>query len=269
VPYFNASDNLNFVEGAIRVPSVALINWDDYYIHSSDDDLWQLDQTQLQRNAFIIAGMAYYFGKAEKEQTNLLLTETYAQGNKRLSNDLRVAFEQIYSDKEEGWKNASIIIEQAILRELSALQSIHVFSGNDAAATRAIAEMVARMKLRQGNLIGEISDAYKRAYRVTKIPAVNLSASEMAAGKKIPINHTVLDTYFEKRVQNVPGTTLHPTMRAELLNFVNGKRTYYDIYKALKAESLAAGSWYYGTVKLEDVVKILDANVEAGAMTLK
>ena len=38
VPFFNASDNLNFVEGAIGVPSVALINWDDYYIHSSDDD---------------------------------------------------------------------------------------------------------------------------------------------------------------------------------------------------------------------------------------
>ncbi len=39
VPFFNASDNLNFVEGAIGVPAIGLINWDDYYIHSSDDDL--------------------------------------------------------------------------------------------------------------------------------------------------------------------------------------------------------------------------------------
>ena len=102
VPFFDASDNLNFVEGAIGVPSVALINWDDYYIHSSDDDLWQIDQTQLERNAFIIASMAYYFGKAESDQTNLLLAETYAQGSKRLANDLQAAFNQLQTDKERG-----------------------------------------------------------------------------------------------------------------------------------------------------------------------
>ena len=57
-------------------------------------------------------------------------------------------------------------------------------------------------------------------------------------------------------------------MRMEVFNFVDGKRSYYDIYKAVLAESLYAGRWYYGTVTLDDVVKILDANVESGALTL-
>lgn len=70
-------------------------------------------------------------------------------------------------------------------------------------------------------------------------------------------------------MRNAEGTTLHPTMRTELLNFVDGKRSYLDIYKALQAEALAAGSWYYGVVKLQDVIKVLDANIEAGAMRLK
>jgi hypothetical protein len=54
-----------------------------------------------------------------------------------------------------------------------------------------------------------------------------------------------------------------------VMNFVDGKRSYYDIYKAVKAESMAAGKFFYGTVTLEDVVKVLDANVESGALTLK
>jgi hypothetical protein len=83
------------------------------------------------------------------------------------------------------------------------------------------------------------------------------------------VNHTVLDTYFEKRVGYLPDITLHPTMRTELFNFVDGKRSYFDIYKALKAEALAAGAWYYGNVTLEDVTRILDANVKKGAMLLK
>jgi hypothetical protein len=271
VPFFDASDNLNFVEGAIGVPSVALINWDDYYIHSSDDDLWQIDATQLQRNAFIIASMAYYFGKAEKDQTNLLLAETYAQGNKRLANDLQAGFNQIQTNtnKEEGWKNANILIEQGILRELRALNSISKIAGNDAASIKSIASVAAQMKLKQSTLVSELTDQYKRLNSVDKVPVIKLTAQELAASKKVPSNHSVLDTYFGKRSGYISGVTLHPTMRFELFNFVDGKRSYYDIYKALKAESLAAGSWYYGTVTLDDVVKLLDNNVEKGALLLK
>jgi hypothetical protein len=58
-------------------------------------------------------------------------------------------------------------------------------------------------------------------------------------------------------------------MRSEVWNFVDGKRSYYDIYKAVAAEAMAAGRWYYGTVTLKDVVGILDAGVQAKALVLK
>ncbi len=271
VPFFDASDNLNFVEGAIGVPSIALINWDDYYIHSSEDDLWQIDQTQLERNAFIIASMAYYFGKAEKDQVNLLLAETYSQGSKRLANDLQAGFNQIQSntDKEESWKNASILIEQGILRELRALNSVSRIAGNDQPSNKSIAVVAAQMKSKQTVLMNELADYYKRLKGVDKIPATKLNTQELAAGKKVPANHNVLDTYFGKRSGYVAGVNLHPTMRFELFNFVDGKRSYYDIYKALKAEALAAGAWYYGIVTLDDVTRLLDANVEKGALVVR
>ena len=50
---------------------------------------------------------------------------------------------------------------------------------------------------------------------------------------------------------------------------MDGKRSYYDIYKAVYAEAAAAGSWYYGVVTLADVVGLLDAAVEAKALTLR
>jgi hypothetical protein len=271
VPFFDASDNLNFVEGAIGVPSIALINWDDYFIHSSEDDLWQIDQTQLERNAFIIASMAYYFGKAENDQTNLLLAETYAQGNKRLANDLQSAFNQLQtlSDKEDGWKNANMLIEQGILREVRALNSIKKIAGNDAASARAITASVNQMKSKQTTLTNEISEAYKRINNIEKTPVIKQNEMELAASKKVPANNASLDAYFEKRSGYIAGTTLHPTMRTELFNFVDGKRNYFEIYKALKAEAMAAGAWYYGVVKLQDVVKVLDANVENGTLVVK
>ena len=58
-------------------------------------------------------------------------------------------------------------------------------------------------------------------------------------------------------------------MASETLNFVDGKRSFYDIYKAVRAEQLAAGKFFYGTVNFEDVAKILDANVKSGALKLR
>ena len=76
-----------------------------------------------------------------------------------------------------------------------------------------------------------------------------------------------MDEYFKKRT-NVP-TGMHSLMRGETMSFVDGTRSYFDIYKAVKAEALAAGKFYYGTVTFEDVVKVLDANVKSGALKLK
>jgi hypothetical protein len=215
--------------------------------------------------------MAYYFGKAEKDQTNLLLAETYTQGSKRLVNDLQAGFNQIQTnpDKEEGWKNANILIEQGILRELRALNSISKIAGNDQASIKSIATVTTQMKSKQTVLLNELADYYKRLGSLEKIPVIKLNAQELAVSKKVPVNHAVLDTYFGKRSGSLDGVKLHPTMCFELFNFVDGKRSYYDIYKALKAEALAAGAWYYGVVTLEDVTKLLDANVEKGALVVK
>lgn len=270
VPFFNASDNMNFIEGVIGVPAVGLINWDDYYIHSSDDDLWQIDATQLQRNAFIIASMAYYLGKAEDDQTNLLLSETYTQGSKRLANDLQAAFHQIESLENQtlAYKNASIILEQAALRETRALMSVADVVGKNDNSSKKIAAMVERLKANKKVLMDDVDAYYMFKNNTSKTPKIELSAQELSASKKIPKNNPDLDAYFGNRRGGAPGVSIHSTMRMEVFNFVDGKRSYYDIYKAVLAEILAAGNWYYGTITLDEVEKLLDANVASGALSL-
>ena len=92
---------------------------------------------------------------------------------------------------------------------------------------------------------------------------------EAAADKKVPANIIDVDAYFKKRSEVDFSVRSGGTCSDETYNFVDGKRSYYDIYKAVRAESLAHGEWYYGPVSLEDVVGLLDATVEAGAITLK
>jgi hypothetical protein len=263
VPYFGSSDNLVFVEGIIGVPSVALINWDDEYIHSSDDDLMQIDQTQLQRNNFIVGAMALYLAYAEAEDIPVLAAETYGQGGRRLANDLQVAMQILNAG--DNWADAHLLIEQGSIRERRALNSMRVIAGSDRTANQTIDTFLKLTDERERRLYDEIHAFYQTRYG--KKAALNLSVAEMEASKKIPANIASTDEYFTKRT-NVP-TAMHSLMRGETMSFVDGRRSYYDIYKAVKAEALAAGKFFYGTVTLEDVVKTLDANVKSGALTLK
>lgn len=271
VPYFGSSDHMCFVEGAIGVPAVGMINWDDDYIHSSDDDLWQIDATQLKRNNFIIGGMAYFLAFAEANHIPTIVGETYAQGLKRLAQDMKVAMQMIQEGKGKGdgmWKEATMMIEQGILRELRAVGSARAFARGDRTAGQTIEECSDRVKRKESELMADLRLYYKRV-NGSDPKSVKLTAEEQDAVKKVPANVASLSEYFGKRNAGAPSTKLHGLMRAEVFNYVDGKRSYYDIYKGVFAQANAAGSWYYGTVSLGDVVKTLDAAVKAGAMTVR
>ncbi len=269
VPWFGSSDHMTFLDGPINTPAVALINWDDDYIHSSDDDLFQIDQTQLRRNNFLIGSITYFLSRATERDVPTLAGETYAQGARRLANDLRVAMEILNSSGASGekWKEANYLIEQGILRELRALNTIRVFGGTNSKAIATVNELAKNTQRREAELKSDLETYFVQLHG-TRASAPKLSAEESAAMKKIPANVSIKD-YFANRNNVHVQTGLHGLMRDEVFNFVDGQRSYYDIYKAVYAEAADAGSWYYGTVSLKDVVALLDAAVEARALTLK
>ncbi|MGH7598316.1 MAG: M28 family peptidase [bacterium] len=276
VPYFNSSDHRCFVEGAIGVPAIALINWPDDFIHSSDDDLDNIDPTQLRRNNFLIAGLAYFLAFAEDDEVPLLADETYTQGLKRLANDQQVAV-RILRDSthvpEGSWKDASLLVEQGIQRELRALNSVHIFAGSPAngvnsRANAVIQNLAAQMSKKEKEMMADLQMCYQQLHSSAPRP-IKLTAEELAASKKIPANAATLEEYFANRAKARFEGNLHGLMREEVYNFVDGKRSYYDIYKAARAEALAGGAWYYGTVNLKDAVGLLEAAVTAKALVVR
>ncbi len=91
VPYFDSTDHLVFNDPWVRVPGTSLTNWPDEYIHSSSDDLWQVDPTQLKRNAFIVAATAWWLANADAKDVPFLAGFVAARGTERLARDLATA----------------------------------------------------------------------------------------------------------------------------------------------------------------------------------
>jgi hypothetical protein len=216
--------------------------------------------------------MAYFLAFATEEDVPTIAGETYAQGNDRLANDLKVAMRLLKegaANPADGWKRAGYMIEQGVLRETRALESARVFAGANQKAADTISQLTRRMQARAGELTSELETFYRQLHGAAPRP-VALTSEEQAAQRKVPANVASLADYFDKRNDARPrGLQLHGLMRDEVFNFVDGRRSYFDIYKAVYAESQAAGTWYYGNVTLADVVKLLDAAVESKALTLK
>lgn len=269
VPYFNSSDHMVFVEGAVGVPAVATINWDDLYIHSSDDDLYQIDQTQLLRNQFLMAGTGFVLAYADRSDLPLFLSEIYAQGMRRIGTDMEAAVRILNQPDtgSDGWSDAGLLIEQGIMREERALRSTKFLAGGDGDGNPQIRGYIDRLKAHETALRSDIASIYLSLHGSDGAPPPpdSLVRSSMT---KIPANVSPLETYFKNRSNASYRGHLHGLMRDEVYNFVDGRRNYFEIFKAVRAEQLVGGSWYYGTVNLKDVAGQLDAAVEAGALKL-
>jgi len=88
-----------------------------------------------------------------------------------------------------------------------------------------------------------------------------LSAREKALAAQTPKNLGTLGEYLRHRGEIEGPKGLHPLMRYEALNYVDGRCSILDIYHAVRAENLSAGEWYYGTVTLdlvEDLFKLAE-----------
>jgi hypothetical protein len=58
-------------------------------------------------------------------------------------------------------------------------------------------------------------------------------------------------------------------MARECFGFVDGRRTFLDIYRAVHAEALSVGEFYYGKVSLEAVKGLLEDALSKGVLKLK
>jgi hypothetical protein len=267
VPYFSNTDHMVFVDSIIGIPAVTFTNWPDDYIHSSDDDLWNVDSTQLQRNAFIVAASAWYFATLPPSGAPSLAAQVHAGAARRLGEALGRAAELLSlaagPNRAAAYLDGVNLLEHALLRERAALDSVRVF------------DPAIRLDALQRSLTANaesMKTAFAANYRAltgaAALPEPKLSAEEQEMVKKVPqVAASVADYIAKRRGERDSG--LHNLMAFETMNFVDGRRSYLDIYRAVRAEAQAVGPWYYGTVEPKAVAGALDAAVSQGVLKLK
>src|SRR6185436_666398 len=89
--FHESTDHMTFTEAPIGIPGITFTNMPDRYIHSSDDDLWAIDATQLGRCAASAALIGYTVAAADEHGLPRLAAEVVGRGEERLGRNVRLA----------------------------------------------------------------------------------------------------------------------------------------------------------------------------------
>ena len=298
VPYFDSTDHMVFNDPWVGVPGTTLTNWPDEYIHSSGDDLWQIDATQLKRNAYVVAATAWWLASAGPEDTGALAAFVGARAAGRLARDFSTAHVWIgrgTGDDASRRRAAADLLAVSLETELAALESVRQVAapadpaalteqaemlrgiagafaarlgqppaGADPAMTRLAAKTPRRAVaslsewLALEHSVGERRAAAGRAKREAEEAETAKSAGRKPARKPTTVGAADADEEGDKAIS--------PLMGAAVFGFVDGKRNAAEISRRVCAEALSAGWWYYGETTPERVEKFLQAQVKNGLL---
>ncbi|MEO5937120.1 MAG: M28 family peptidase, partial [Terriglobales bacterium] len=252
IPHMNNTDHMVFADRYIGTThgGITFTNWPDDYIHSSDDDMWQMDRTTFKRNAVAVTAMAWYMANVGAKDAETILKVLVPSGAARVYRDVRNAALSLEVPLNQC--PVKQVGNVAVARETGAIESLRTIGVDNGA-------------------IGKAKQEFITSVGVWGTPAsmpCATQAMQPAMAAEVPVRASIKD-YRDKisAVKAVPG--IHPVMRYEAFNLADGKRTVWDVYATLRAETLATGEWYYGKVTPEIVDTLFKNAAAAGILTLQ
>ncbi len=292
VPYFDSTDHLVFNDPWVRVPGTSLTNWPDEYIHSSVDDLWQVDPTQLKRNAFVVAATTWWLANADADDVPFLASYVAARGAERLARDLATAQAWIRDgpgSDDDRRRAAADLLAVGQLVEAAAVDSARAIgpspdatvAGSVAAVRSAAAALAGRLPARPP---AEDPALTRLAAKTPRFAVTTLDAwmalEEKVKDKRSADKSVARDAKEREAVQGAkkptktgakpPGqaepepVTLSPLMGTAAMAWVDGKTNAAEIARRVCAEALSAGWWYYGETTPALVEQFLETQVKDG-----
>ncbi len=265
--FHNNTDHMTFTEAPIGIPGITFTNMPDRYIHSSDDDLWNIDATQLGRSAAAVALIGYTMACADEHSLPRLLSEVVGRGEERLARNVRLALSALALSTGEPAVHFEGVdqIRYATERERFALRSLR-----DAGASQGrLDELFADLARRESQALAEVEAARRHAGGTETPPARESSAAEARLAKLRPALVGGPKEFLKGREEIDEPSGLHSLMAFEVLNLVDGKRTGLDIARFVAAEAREAGRHYFGTVTSENVLAYLENAAKAGMIRLE
>jgi Peptidase family M28 len=253
--YQGDSDHESFLNAPIGIPAITLTNSPDRYIHSNLDDLWQIDRTQLGRNAVAAGLMAYTMASVGSGGFPLVAAEVVGRGQQRLGLNLKIALQLLagVADSAGGYDEAVNQVRYAVERERRAIRSLGEI---DPAAPGRAAALLLDLDRREAEALRELSqaDPAKGGGRRSSRPPSPAEAT--LAGLRPAVAGTPLEFLLKHNDIEEPAG-MNGYLAREILAAIDGKRTGLDLYRLALAEVREAGTYYYGPVSPETVLELL------------
>jgi hypothetical protein len=271
VPYYDSTDHHAFTPARIGVPGTSLTNWPDEYIHATSDDLENVDATQLERNAVVVAAVALYFAGVGDEGAPALAAYVASRGAARIAADLATAIAHVAQTpppgREAAYAAARNLVAQSHRKEAGALSSVRRLAPSGRAADY-VRDALARLDAARARDLEALDAAYRA---ITGRPPTEaaLSTEERSLAGRVYAPVPDLGAWQDGMEKVKPVDGLHAMMRFEVYNFADGRRNGLEVYQSVAAEALSAGAWYYGEVRPADVREALERAVQAGAYTAR
>ncbi len=270
--YSGGSDHVVFNDGSLGVPSV-MLNRGDTFHHTSLDTMDKVDPTELRRTCFIALGAAYYVASAAEPEARATARLVARNGLARLAGNYYDALGALDSAAnadglQAAYRRLLNVIAHAVRRETAAILSVGAFVKGplpkDIADLRVQADSLAASFPREADAV------YRRRCSAlgTKPEKTLVSEAERGLSRLVPsrapgfIGPLEVD-YVEERLGAgaVKALELPGDLAYEALNFVDGRRSLYDIALALDAE--------YGFAEPGRLAPFFETLEKAGLIFLK
>jgi hypothetical protein len=260
--FHNNTDHMTFNEAPVGIPGVTFTNMPDRFIHSADDDLETLDRTQLGRNAVSAALIAYTMASADNSRAASIAAETSGRGAERIGNNVRLALTMISANPADAtYFQAIDQVRYAAERERKAAASITQI---DPAAAPLAASLAQAVDQREAQALKEVDSYYRTVTRRASPRNRALSEAEKSLAALHPSISGGPREFLTGRSKIASVEGLHGLMAFEVLNYIDGRRSGLDIYRAVAAEAREGGDYYYGTVTPEGVLAYLKNATTSG-----
>ncbi len=269
VPYHANTDHQCFVAPPVGVPGITFTNWPDDYIHTSDDDLWNLDPTQLQRNALAVAAIGYAMARFGPDDEPMLAALVRSHASRRLGEETEVAARALRtapaSERPAALRDALAHVAASVARERWALRSVLQVTGAEVSTASArIAPTLDAHEQGVSTMLRVVADV---------APAAP-DASERALAAMRPRLVGSIAEYQARRPQAKAPAGLHGLVAHEILCLADANArhglglTGATLHHVAAAQVRSAGPWYYGTLSTEQTLAWLRACAEAGLVDL-
>ena len=163
VPYYGSTDHHAFTPARIGVPATSLTNWPDEFIHSTGDDLEQIDATQLERNAVVVAAVALYFANAGEPEAAVLAPYVGARASARIAADVATAVAHLAqappAERAEAYRAAFHLVQESHRKEERALSSIRALATGERIG-RLVSGALERLTTAHAEDLQELARAY-------------------------------------------------------------------------------------------------------------